>query len=204
MSRIATRIARTPSNILFEGIQNINKKMSLLCRKYEDQRPYSERRLDPVLCEQDVKQGFKDRRNRPYDNFVMFSAVCIAPALPDAEEEVWDIENQLVREPPVIAITTEPEESEEEEMDFDVRWEEELGRRRRRHNAQLRIKKQEQEHAEWMAQLPPPPLAPLFAPTTTTAEKNGDDDEEEPSVDGIYYGTQSAPVKRNRRIVVVV
>ena len=28
----------------------------------EDQRPYRERRLDPVYCEQDVKQGFRDRR----------------------------------------------------------------------------------------------------------------------------------------------
>ena len=28
----------------------------------EDQRPYRERRLDPVLCEQDVQSGFRDRR----------------------------------------------------------------------------------------------------------------------------------------------
>jgi hypothetical protein len=28
----------------------------------EDRRPYSERRLDPVYCEQDVKSGFRDRR----------------------------------------------------------------------------------------------------------------------------------------------
>jgi hypothetical protein len=28
----------------------------------EDHRPYRERRIDPVYCEQDVKQGFRDRR----------------------------------------------------------------------------------------------------------------------------------------------
>jgi hypothetical protein len=28
----------------------------------EDNRPYRERRVDPVYCEQDVKQGFRDRR----------------------------------------------------------------------------------------------------------------------------------------------
>jgi hypothetical protein len=28
----------------------------------EDRRPYRERRIDPVYCEQDVKQGFRDRR----------------------------------------------------------------------------------------------------------------------------------------------
>ena len=28
----------------------------------EDQRPYRERRLDPILCEQDVQSGFRDRR----------------------------------------------------------------------------------------------------------------------------------------------
>lgn len=28
----------------------------------EDSRPYRERRVDPVYCEQDVKQGFRDRR----------------------------------------------------------------------------------------------------------------------------------------------
>lgn len=28
----------------------------------EDNRPYSLRRIDPVYCEQDIKQGFRDRR----------------------------------------------------------------------------------------------------------------------------------------------
>jgi len=92
-----SRIARTTPNTLFEGIQIINKKIALLCRNYEDQRPYCERRLDAALCEQDVKQGFKERRNRPYVNFIMmFPAGCIAPALPTFEEE-WDIENQIIR-----------------------------------------------------------------------------------------------------------
>ena len=30
----------------------------------EDRRPYRERRVDPVYCEQDVKQGFRERRPR--------------------------------------------------------------------------------------------------------------------------------------------
>ena len=33
----------------------------------EDQRPYRERRLDPVYCDQDRNQGFKDRRPRDDD-----------------------------------------------------------------------------------------------------------------------------------------
>ena len=33
-----------------------------------DSRPYSERRLDAILCEQDVVQGFKDRRLRVKDD----------------------------------------------------------------------------------------------------------------------------------------
>ena len=33
----------------------------------DDQRSYSERRLDPVYCEQDVKQGFRDRRDQKDD-----------------------------------------------------------------------------------------------------------------------------------------
>ena len=36
--------------------------LSNLSLEERDRRPYSERRLDPVYCDQDVKQGFKDRR----------------------------------------------------------------------------------------------------------------------------------------------
>jgi hypothetical protein len=34
----------------------------------EDNRPYRERRIDPVYCEQDVNQGFRDRRQPKRDN----------------------------------------------------------------------------------------------------------------------------------------
>jgi hypothetical protein len=36
--------------------------LSNLSLEERDRRPYSERRLDPAYCEQDVKQGFRDRR----------------------------------------------------------------------------------------------------------------------------------------------
>ena len=36
--------------------------MSSLSLEERDRRPYAERRVDPVYCEQDVKSGFRDRR----------------------------------------------------------------------------------------------------------------------------------------------
>jgi hypothetical protein len=36
--------------------------LSNLSLEERDRRPYSERRLDPAYCEQDVNQGFRDRR----------------------------------------------------------------------------------------------------------------------------------------------
>jgi hypothetical protein len=36
--------------------------MSSLTLEDRDRRPYAERRVDPVYCEQDVKSGFRDRR----------------------------------------------------------------------------------------------------------------------------------------------
>jgi len=36
--------------------------LSNLSLEERDRRPYSQRRLDPAYCEQDVKQGFRDRR----------------------------------------------------------------------------------------------------------------------------------------------
>ena len=48
-----------------QGDKNANAAATLLSNislEERDRRPYSERRLDPAYCEQDVKQGFKDRR----------------------------------------------------------------------------------------------------------------------------------------------
>jgi hypothetical protein len=50
-----------------EDTANVNAATALLGSlniDKEDQRPYRERRLDPVYCEQDRKQGFKDRRHK--------------------------------------------------------------------------------------------------------------------------------------------
>jgi hypothetical protein len=40
-------------------LTNVSLQQSL---EERDRRPYSQRRLDPVYCEQDIKQGFRDRR----------------------------------------------------------------------------------------------------------------------------------------------
>jgi hypothetical protein len=40
-------------------LTNLSLQQSL---EERDRRPYSQRRLDPAYCEQDVKQGFRDRR----------------------------------------------------------------------------------------------------------------------------------------------
>jgi len=50
--------------------KNVDAAASLLNSLHlEDRRPYSERRVDPVYCEQDVKSGFRDRRDqRPRDD----------------------------------------------------------------------------------------------------------------------------------------
>jgi hypothetical protein len=48
-----------------QDIKNANAATNLLNNlslEERDRRPYSQRRLDPVYCEQDVKQGFSDRR----------------------------------------------------------------------------------------------------------------------------------------------
>lgn len=48
-----------------ESNKNIKAATNLLSNislEERDRRPYSQRRLDPAYCEQDVKQGFRDRR----------------------------------------------------------------------------------------------------------------------------------------------
>jgi hypothetical protein len=83
----------------FEDEKNAEAAASFLS---EDQRPYRERRLDPILCEQDVQSGFRDRR-LPRENAKKeqrksrFSAkpetsLPIAPGLPDI----------VVKDPPEI------------------------------------------------------------------------------------------------------
>lgn len=54
-----------------DAATNLLSNMSLRDDRRDDRRSYSERRVDPVYCEQDVKQGFNDRRSvrddrRPY------------------------------------------------------------------------------------------------------------------------------------------
>ena len=45
-----------------DAATNLLSNMSLRDDRRDDRRSYSERRVDPVYCEQDVKQGFRDRR----------------------------------------------------------------------------------------------------------------------------------------------
>jgi hypothetical protein len=48
-----------------QDTKNVNAAANLLSNislEERDRRPYSQRRLDPAYCEQDVKQGFRDRR----------------------------------------------------------------------------------------------------------------------------------------------
>jgi hypothetical protein len=190
-----SRIARTTTNTLFEGIQIINKTMSYLCRKYEDsrqycerrldaalceqdvkqgfkdrrrkedQRPYCERRLDPVLCEQDVKQGFKERRNRPYVNFMMMFPAVCIAPALPDVEEKIEVWDIENQIDVVKTATVESESESEEEMEYDMRWEEEAGRRRRRQHLQIQIAKEQEAREKWMARLPPPP--PLVIVSTS-------------------------------------
>lgn len=56
---------------------NVNAATALLGSlniSSDDQRPYRERRLDPVYCEQDRKQGFKDRRRKDDDQLLAESS----------------------------------------------------------------------------------------------------------------------------------
>ncbi len=49
-----------------QDTKNANAATNLLSNlslEERDRRPYSERRIDPAYCEQDVKQGFRDRRD---------------------------------------------------------------------------------------------------------------------------------------------
>ena len=50
-----------------DAATNLLSNMSLRDDQRNDRRSYSERRLDPVYCEQDVKQGFRDRRDQKDD-----------------------------------------------------------------------------------------------------------------------------------------
>jgi hypothetical protein len=45
-----------------KNVKSAANLLSNLSLEERDRRPYSERRLDPAYCEQDLKQGFRDRR----------------------------------------------------------------------------------------------------------------------------------------------
>jgi hypothetical protein len=45
-----------------KNIKAATNLLSNISLEERDRRPYSQRRLDPVYCEQDVNQGFRDRR----------------------------------------------------------------------------------------------------------------------------------------------
>lgn len=94
-----------------EDAKNVNAAAALLGSLdlvSEDQRPYSERRLDPVYCAHDQEQGFRDRRinNEPRyqprspssspprrrENIVFQPVTSIAPALPETVEIVETVE----------------------------------------------------------------------------------------------------------------
>jgi hypothetical protein len=84
-----------------ETKNNIESATQLLSNlSLEDQRPYGERRLDPILCEQDVQSGFRDRRlshvkddRRQQDDKELLAAyepkeaLTIAIALPEVEKK---------------------------------------------------------------------------------------------------------------------
>ena len=56
---------------------NVNAATALLGSlniSSDDQRPYRERRLDPVYCEQDRNQGFKDRRRKDNEQLLAESS----------------------------------------------------------------------------------------------------------------------------------
>jgi hypothetical protein len=92
-------------------------------RVKDDTRPYHERRVDAKLCEQDVAQGFKDRRLREIVINMSIRVRLIAPAL-----------DGIVRYAPMTTHPNEPNEpsdDDEKEIDFDIRWGDELARRSR-------------------------------------------------------------------------
>lgn len=45
-----------------KNVRAATNLLSNISLEERDRRPYSERRLDPAYCDQDVKQGFRDRR----------------------------------------------------------------------------------------------------------------------------------------------
>ena len=81
----------------FENERNVEAAATLLgsLNISEDQRPYRERRVDPTYCDQDVAQGFRDRRlpapqspvkrEKPIVNSLkpLTSPLPIAPGLPE-------------------------------------------------------------------------------------------------------------------------
>jgi hypothetical protein len=78
--------------------------LSNLSLKETDRRPYSERRLDPAYCEQDVNQGFRDRRLPKENNQNRVSRFTPrSPSSSPAKTRVIVKEEQkIVQEKPII------------------------------------------------------------------------------------------------------
>jgi hypothetical protein len=59
--RWGDELARRKRQEVRKNVESATALMSSLSLE-EDRRPYAERRVDPVYCEQDIKSGFRDRR----------------------------------------------------------------------------------------------------------------------------------------------
>lgn len=94
-------------------------------RVKDDTRPYHVRRVDAKLCDQDVAQGFKDRRLREIVINMSILVRLIAPTL-----------DGIVKYAPMTPTSAPPNESnepsdDEKDIDFDIRWGDEVARRSR-------------------------------------------------------------------------
>jgi hypothetical protein len=87
-----------------QDIKNANAATNLLSNlslEVRDQRPYSVRRLDPTYCEQDVKQGFSDRRE-PKENRVSRFTPRSPSSSPPKTRPIVKEDKKLALEKPVI------------------------------------------------------------------------------------------------------
>ena len=122
-SKTATRVVTTNMCFRTSGKITNHTVCNNLLQATDDSRPYHVRRVDAKLCEQDVAQGFKDRRLREIVIDMSIPVRLIAPTL-----------DGIVTYAPMTPTSTppnEPCEEEEEDFDFDIAWSDELARRGR-------------------------------------------------------------------------
>lgn len=147
-----------PRSALLQGKKiNINHNVSsvwvakaLNLQADDDMRPYSVRRLDDKLCEQDAKQGFKDRRLKA------LPSVCddiIVDVVIDMSIPVWVIAPALGQKPKPIILTPKPneesqEEAKKEEEEEAKKKKEEEEEAKKKKKAEEAKKKQEAEQAK--------------------------------------------------------